>query len=340
MDTSFEYQHELAAGAMIHDLQIVETLSNSVHGQVYLAKNIRTLQYSVIKSLSHSNLTPRQLAFQKNEILLHSHLSKHPHIINLESIIKETQRTHIVIEYGSEGDLFSAIAEKNCYIGNHALIRHVFLQLIEAVRFCHTNGVYHRDLKPENILVFDQGRTLKIADFGLATTDCYSKDYGCGSKFYFSPECHGGFLMDSQKGYATAPNDVWSLGVVLVNLATGRNPWHVASLNDEIYSAFLRDPDLLLKTLPISSELNQILKRVFSLDPSKRITLDELHFRILHCPYFTYTPQSQPVRKADFVTDLPTPPDTPNLDLDTTTFQEPAGCLQQDALFPELANEV
>ncbi|KAG1473744.1 hypothetical protein G6F56_000778 [Rhizopus delemar] len=344
MSSSSKDQHALCTGTIIDGLEVIQMLSNSVQGQVYLARDIKSIQYYVIKSLSHLNVTARQLAFQKNEILLHSRLSGHPHVIQLERVIQTSDWTHIVIEYGYEGDLFTAIAEKNYYTGNHPLIRHIFLQLIEAVHFCHNNGVYHRDLKPENILVFDQGRTLKIADFGLATTDGYSTDYGCGSKFYFSPECQGGFVMDSQKGYATAPNDVWSLGVILINLAVGRNPWQMASLEDATYSAFLRDPDLLFKMLPISSELNLILKRIFSLDPLKRITLDELYIRIQHCNYFTRESpeitQSDIPNKLDNVhADLPTPPDTPNIALDTTSYQgsPSTGHLQQDALFPKIA---
>ncbi|KAG1142813.1 hypothetical protein G6F37_007380 [Rhizopus arrhizus] len=349
-----------AIGTIIEDLEIIQTLSISVNGQVYLAKDINTFQLYAIKSLHHIDSASLHQNFQLNEILLHSRLSGHPHVIRIERVIQNSDWTHIVIEYGSEGDLFTAIVDNNIYYGNHSLIRHVFLQLIETVRFCHSKGIYHRDLKPENILVFDRGHTLKLADFGLATADCYSKDYGCGSTFYFSPECQGGFLIDSQMGYATAPNDVWSLGVILINLSTGRNPWHIASLEDKTYCAFLRDPDLLLKMLPISSELNRIIKRIFCLDPLKRITLDELYLRVQHCIHFTRTEEvtqyESMVLKAvqlknaqvysKSTDDLPTPPDTPDItyspciDQGSSSSFMGTGLLQKVALFPKMEKEI
>ncbi|CAJ0751068.1 6175_t:CDS:2 [Entrophospora sp. SA101] len=125
-----------------------------------------------------------------------------------------------------------------------------------------------------------------LADFGLATNDSWSKDFGCGSTFYMSPECQGG-LYKRVRGYKTAPNDVWSLGVILINLTCGRNPWKQACLRDETFSVFLRDPDFLKTILPLTNELNGILKEIFSLDPDRRISLDDLRDRVLACRKFT-----------------------------------------------------
>lgn len=72
-------------------------------------------------------------------------------------------------------------------------------------------------------------------------------------------------------------------------MATGRNPWKQASLKDETFRAFLADPDFLLSILPISRELNRILKRIFCIDPMRRITLVELKEKIRNCKYFTRT---------------------------------------------------
>jgi serine/threonine protein kinase len=100
-----------------------------------------------------------------------------------------------------------------------------------------------------------------------------------------------------------APNDVWSLGVILVNLTCGRNPWKQASFQDSTYRAFARSQDFLKTILPLSEELNDILGRVFHPTPELRITLPELRERIMACPMFTVPAVS---------TVAPSPPATPN----------------------------
>jgi serine/threonine protein kinase len=90
--------------------------------------------------------------------------------------------------------------------------------------------------------------------------------------------------------YQSAPNDVWSLGVILVNLTCGRNPWKRASMEDSTFRAYLKDPFFLKSILPLSDEMVCILSRIFEVDPSKRITIPELRQLILDCPRFTLNP--------------------------------------------------
>jgi hypothetical protein len=91
----------------------------------------------------------------------------------------------------------------------------------------------------------------------------------------------------------SAANDVWSLGVILVNLTCGRNPWKRASVEDSTFQAYLKDPFFLKTILPLSSEMVSILSRVFELDPIKRISIPELRQLILECPRFTENPMVQ-----------------------------------------------
>ena len=80
---------------------------------------------------------------------------------------------------------------------------------------------------------------------------------------------------------------MWSLGIILVNLTCGRNPWKRAWLEDSTYRAYTRDPSFLRSILPISRELDTILGRIFERNPHNRTGLSELRQMILECPSFT-----------------------------------------------------
>ena len=128
--------------------------------------------------------------------------------------------------------------------------------------------------------------------------------------------------------YASIPNDIWSLGVILVNLTCGRNPWKKASVEDATYRAFLSNSNFLSSILPISPELNAILARIFVRVPEHRVSIKELRSLILRCPRFTTRPGlpmpsleriSQPnalkILAADSYTIMPsTPPQSPLMD--------------------------
>lgn len=294
--------HESKIGHVLDErFEITGIIGVGTYGTVYTAINIFTYVSYAIKSLSKIGLDTRQQKFQAREIALHSKVQSHPHIVSIIEILDAPDCLYIVMEYCLEGDLFTAITEKNVYVGDDGLIKQVFLQLLNAVEYCHSLGVYHRDLKPENILVSQSGKNLKLADFGLATTEVYTSEFGCGSPFYMSPECIQSTVNFSC--YASAPNDIWSLGVILVNLTCGRNPWKCASsVLDETFRAFLQNSTFLRSILPISTELDSILQRIFDPNPNTRITLSELRISIINCSKFTISSQNDK-NTAGFVRD-------------------------------------
>jgi serine/threonine protein kinase len=274
-------------------LRLTGILGTGAYGVVYAAVDINTNVRYAVKCLSKFNadgtpLDRRQVSFQTREIRLHYLASAHPNVVSMLKIIDSPDCIYVILEYCPEGDLFYNITECGQYVGKDRLVKSVFLQILDAVEYCHSLGIYHRDLKPENILVSDNGETVKLADFGLAIASERSEDYGCGSTFYMSPEC----LDPSSRRpyYYCAPNDVWSLGVVLVNLTCGRNPWKQASYEDSTYRAFTKSQGFLKTILPVSDELNDILGRIFTRNPDQRITLPELKARILACERFTEQP--------------------------------------------------
>ncbi|CEJ81767.1 Putative RAN protein kinase [[Torrubiella] hemipterigena] len=271
-------------------LQLTDILGTGAYGVVYSAVDIKTGIRYAVKCLSKFNadgtpLERRQVAYQQREIRLHYTASAHPNVVSMHQIIEDVDCMYVVMEYCPEGDLFLNITERGQYVGNDFMAKKIFLQILDAVEHCHKLGIYHRDLKPENVLVTDQGETVKLADFGLATAEDRSEDYGCGSTFYMSPEC----LDPSARKpyYMCAPNDIWSLGVILVNLTCGRNPWKQASLQDSTYRAYIRSPGFLKTILPLSDDLNDILGRIFHPNPEFRVGISELRCRIMACTNFT-----------------------------------------------------
>jgi serine/threonine protein kinase len=168
-------------------LELTGILGTGAYGVVYTATDLHTNVPFAVKALSKVGLDARQKRFQQREIRLHHEASHHPNVVSLVNILDAPDCTFVVIEFCPEGDLFTNITEQGRYVGNDPLARRVFLQILDAVEFCHSIGIYHRDLKPENILVTDFGLTVKLADFGLATTEDITSDFGCGSTFYMSP---------------------------------------------------------------------------------------------------------------------------------------------------------
>ena len=168
-------------------LELTGVIGVGAYGVVYTAVDVNTHVPYAVKALNKIGLDPRARRFQQREIQLHHEASLHPNVVSLVKIMESDDCTFVILEYCPEGDLFSNITEEGLYLGNDALAKHAFLQILDAVQHCHSLGIYHRDLKPENVLVSNRGWTVKLADFGLATKECITDDFGCGSTFYMSP---------------------------------------------------------------------------------------------------------------------------------------------------------
>ncbi|XP_044983818.1 CBL-interacting protein kinase 29-like [Hordeum vulgare subsp. vulgare] len=164
---------------------------------------------------------------------------------------------------------------RECGASARDLARHYFRQLVSAVRYCHSRGVYHRDIKPENLLLDGEGE-LKVADFGLgAIADGSLHHTLCGTPAYVAPE------ILSKQGHDPAKDDIWSCGVVLFVLAAGYLPFNDASLINmyrKIYAGRFCCPNWF------SPALRHLLRRILDPNPATRIDMDG----IMEHPWFCH----------------------------------------------------
>ena len=161
-------------------------------------------RYFVIKTTKDNNA--RQLELLKREYEL-SLGCEHPHIVNILFYEHNTPVGEgIVMQYIDGCTLQEFLATNPAA----SVKRRLFSELLEAVNCLHKRGVVHNDLKPQNILVTNNGNSLKLIDFGLASDDAHYllKTPGCTS-FYASPElCSGSGAVDVR-------SDIYSLGIIM-----------------------------------------------------------------------------------------------------------------------------
>lgn len=247
-----------------------ETIGRGSIGRVKLAVHKETGFKVAIKIIDKEKITevnPHLLQKIEREIVLMK-LLKHRNILKLYEVYETSKYLFLILEYAEGGELFEYLVTRGGLPIDQSL--DYFYQLITGLDYCHSHFVYHRDLKPENLLLSANHKVLKIADFGLAAFEpelamCKTS---CGSPHYASPEIIAG------KKYDGSLSDVWSCGVILYSLVTGRLPFEDQNL-----------PALLSKIkkgkyfpVPqyVPEGIRDLIERCLVTDPAKRITLDEI----------------------------------------------------------------
>lgn len=138
------------------------------------------------------------------------------HIVKLFEVIETPETIFFIMELADRGDLLDFINERK-YLSER-LARGFFSDLVKGIDHCHARGVVHRDLKCENLLL-DSHMRLKISDFGFARKFNGNLKTFCGSFAYAAPEVILG------NPYNGPLADVWSMGVILYAMVTGRLPF-------------------------------------------------------------------------------------------------------------------
>ena len=196
----------------------------------------------------------------------------HPNIIRFYAMYRALSNVHLVIEYMDGGDLLNRILEKGCY--NDPDGRLVFSQICAGVAYLHSRDICHRDLKPDNVLLTADG-TAKISDFGLARHASSQSENNfrtyCGTPHYFAPEM---FKLQKQQvdGYGKAV-DVWSLGVILYIIVSGKPPFDDENLGEQVVNGTFEFDGPEFET--VSTEAMDLISRLMTVDPKLRLTADE-----------------------------------------------------------------
>jgi len=145
---------------------------------------------------------------------------KHPFVMRFVEAYWENKSLVIVTEFCNRGDLSSWLTRNKTTASNHDRQR-IFAQLADSIAYIHSCHVIHRDLKPPNILLNGPQYTVKLADFGVSRSveEGGAAQTFCGTPLYMAPEVH------RRVAYGPAC-DVFSLGCILHELATGRKPFN------------------------------------------------------------------------------------------------------------------
>ena len=198
---------------------------------------------------------------------------RHPNIVTLYDFIEEEGHYYIVMEYVAGKTLSEIINTAGGPLG-YAEIRAVFQQVLAGIGHAHGLGIVHRDLKPGNIMLNEEGE-VKITDFGIARllgnnfeATLTTTGVGIGSPYYMSPEQ----VLASKEHPITALSDIYSLGITLYQVATGKLPFEGAdSLYTIMQSHVKNSPPPPSKIVPgIPASLEEVILKSIQKKPEDR----------------------------------------------------------------------
>ena len=192
-------------------------------------------------------------------------LLNHPNIVKVYDVSVNDQLQYIVMEYVDGMTLREYLNERGGKLTSRETV-HFISQILKALEHAHANGVVHRDIKPQNIMVLRDG-SVKVADFGIACLANQGQTLtqeALGSVHYISPEQARGDRIDAR-------SDIYSAGVVLYEMLTGRLPFEgdsAVSVAIQHLSSVPLAPRDIDPSIPEPLEL--ICMKAMNSDPNKR----------------------------------------------------------------------
>lgn len=245
--------------------EIIEKIGEGGMATVYKAKCNILKRYVAVKVLRDEFTTDEEFIKRFNTEAQAAASLTHPNIVSIYDVGHEESIYYIVMELVQGKTLKEMINEDGALPWKWAL--NVSIQVASALEMAHKNNIVHRDIKPHNIIITEDG-IAKVTDFGIAKAVSNSTitAFGTtiGSVHYFSPE-------HARGGYTDAKSDLYSLGVVMYEMLTGRVPFDA----DTPVSVALKhmqekpvEPIKLNPTIPYA--VNKIIMKAMEKDPNER----------------------------------------------------------------------
>ena len=244
---------------------VCEATKKSNPKKVFAAKTINLL----ILTENDENKKRRFKEILEREIMILK-VIKHKNIVEYIDSVLTKHNLYILFEKCSDGDLFTY--QKN-YKFKEVDILKFLKDILSGYSILVTNNIIHRDIKPKNILI-NEG-TFKISDFGFSrfVEDCKETQLltkSVGSPFYMAPEVF-------ENGIYSNQCDIWSLGIILYELAFEKRPWNGSNfieLFENIKSKPLEFP--AYKSGTWSDDFIDLIKKMLELDCKNRVTWENL----------------------------------------------------------------
>jgi serine/threonine-protein kinase len=268
----------------IEHYEIVRRLGAGGSGVVYLANDTLLQRPVVLKILRAGVMSAEQL---RSTVLREARLAsaiEHPNVCAIYEVGESRDGGYIVMQYVPGQSLDHLIAHGPA---NRQLVLSVGIQVADGLQAAHALGIFHRDLKPQNVMLTDGGLA-KILDFGLArrlppedanfdpSKPALAKDASMAATYtarggtirYMAPE-------QFVTGQSSVQSDVWALGVILYELASGRNPFSRPDAEDfQAIRAiqFSEPPDLSAIVPGVSTEMKSVIAMCLEKNPAARYT--------------------------------------------------------------------
>lgn len=263
----------ISIGSKLQNFEVIREIGAGGMSEVYLVQDNLDRQFA-LKILS-ARLTGDD-SFRdrfRHEAKIMASLN-HPSIVGLHSYFEEQGNYCLAMEYMSSGSLKDLIKRSGPLPESQALA--IFHQIAQALAHAHSQGVIHRDVKPSNILIGADG-SYKLGDFGIArmkeTEGLTRTGSRMGTLIYMSPEQ----IKDSK--HVDAKTDVYSLGVLLYEMLTGKAPYNENDDSEyDIINMIVRQdlPDPRKFSPHLSKDTLEIFKRATRKDPERRPEAREL----------------------------------------------------------------